>query len=238
MNVTLFNRNKGLLFGILAYCICAAIAIFLPYLFHHPSKPVFFCSAVIFIVFPLLIFPYVSRKCLTPAVLTFDESGFGLQETQHESSLVVHWQDIISFRMQPFKIMIGKGVRMKIYYNDGGSLTMYLFGIDLLSETVDGQLFIHTFFHSVNRYNLQVEPDKQIMLLPGFFATESGKYLMIIPALLVVFDLYYRISHPLESKKGIMFFLFAVVLAAGFWGQVQKERKSFEKLSNLQNENS
>ena len=140
--------------------------------------------------------------------------------------------------MQPFKIMIGKGMRLKIYYGDGGSLTMYLFGIDMLSEAADEQLFIHTFFQSVNTYNLKVEPDKQVMLLPGFFATESGKYLMGIPALLVVFDLCYRASHPLESQKEIMFFFFAAAMAAGFWGQVQKERKSFEKLSNMQNENS
>lgn len=237
MNVTHFNRSKGLLLGLLTFCICAAIAIFLPHLFHRPSNTVFFFSGIIFIVFPLIISLYISKRCLTPAQLTFDEFGLYLQRTRAEYSLVIHWQDVISFRMQPFKILFGNGIRLKIYYNNRKSLTLYFFGIDLLSETTDEQPFIPAFFQSVNKYNLQVAPDKKVMLLPGFFATESGRYLMCIPALLVVFDLYYRAAHPLESRKGIMFFFFAIAMAAGFWGQVLKERKSFEKLSDMQNQN-
>ncbi len=236
INVTLFNRNKSLLLGILTCCICAVIAIFLPHLFHHPSNTVFFFSGVVFIIFPLISFVYISKKCLKQALLSYDGSGFKLQKNEDGCSLAVNWKDVAFFRMQYFRIMIGKGIRLKLYYSEGKSLTLYFFGIDLLSEIVDEQQFIHTFFRSVNKYNLKATEDAKVMLLPGFFATESGKYLMGIPVLLVVFDLYYRVSHPLESNKEIFFFFFAVAMATSFWGQVLKERKSFEKLSNIQNE--
>ncbi|OKS88176.1 hypothetical protein RG47T_3640 [Mucilaginibacter polytrichastri] len=219
----------------IAFCISAVIGVCMPFILKgaHGS---FTFGAIIFFALPLLSYPFIKQKCMEKALLFFDDQGFKLEELENDQTISLNWNELESFRIQPFKNISGKGFILKLKFRDGRKYSLPVIGVNLWEESTidDNAGLLFTFFKQVKAYNEQpIFKDKEILFLPNFFATNLGQYLLVLPVILLIIDLEYRSLHHIPLKRNYPFLFMTVVLAVGFWDQRKKDRQIYQTLSNL-----
>ncbi|WP_419801261.1 hypothetical protein [Mucilaginibacter sp.] len=232
--VTLFNTPKGVLLYILAVCVSGPIAMVFPYIFHGTYASCVF-GAISFFAFPFICFPFIKKMCTRNASFVVNKLGFEVHETDEEDNTIINWDEIASYRIRPFKALSGKGFVVKIHCKSGSNFKFEIIDSWNLYDAVNEESVIVLICQHISKYNGQQTNDKnKIILLPGFFASKIGVYLFWLPILLVIFDLIYRLTHPMVLKKDVLFFFFVVMLTLNLFGQRKKSKQTFEKLSELQ----
>ncbi len=219
---------------ILAFCISGPIAMIFPFIFHGTYTSCVF-GAISFFAFPFICFPFIKKKCTRNASFLLNEFGFEVHETDEENNTIISWDEIASYQVRPFKALSGKGFVVKMHCKSSRNFKFEIIDSWNFYDTVNDDSVVVLICKYINNYNAQqTNEDDKIILLPGFFASEQGIYLLGLPILLVIFDLIYRLTHPLIREKDIPFFFSVALLALGLFGQRKKSKQIFERLLELQ----
>jgi len=235
IKATLFQSQKGLLSMFLVFCLSAIIAISLPFIFKG-SQGSFLMGTVMFFIIPVFSFPIIKKKCLREVLLFYNQIGFSVSEPNQDIKKAIKWDEIESHRIQSFKNLSGIGFVWKIKLKNCENFKFALIDNELLNFTKGGNdTLIQTICGFVRNYNKnQKEHNNQINLLPGFFATKPGSYFLWLPVFLALFDILYRLSHPLTSQQNTYFLLLVIVITFGFWAQRRKDQKIYTRILELQ----
>ncbi|MEX8547412.1 MAG: hypothetical protein V5804_07405 [Mucilaginibacter sp.] len=232
--VTLFNTPKGVLLYILAVCVSGPIAMIFPYIFHGTYASCVF-GAISFFAVPFICFWFIKKMCTRNATFVVNKLGFEVQEIDEENNTTINWDEIASYQVRPFKALSGKGFVVKIHCKSDRNFKFEIIDSWNLYDAVDEESIVVLISQHISKYNgQQTNEENKIVLLPGFFASKSGIYLFWLPILLVVFDLAYRLTHPMVLKKDVLFFFSVAMLALGLFGQRKKSKQVFERLSEVQ----
>ncbi len=232
-STTLLNTPKGLLLMILAFCISGPIAMILPFIFGTEASFAF--GAISFFAFPFICFPFIKKLCTRNASILLNKLGLEVQESDRENNTIIHWDEVESYKIRPFKALSGKGFVVKIHCKSGSNFRFEIIDSWNLYDKVNEDSVVVLICQHISNYNQQqTNEENKIILLPGFFASKPGIYLLCLPILLVIFDLVYRLAHPMVLKKDMLLFFSVAMLALSLFGVRKKEKQIFERLLKLQ----
>lgn len=218
---------------ILAFFISGPIAMVFPFIFGTQASFVF--GAIIFFAFPFICFPFIKKMCTKNVSFLLNEFGFEVQEIHEENNTIINWDEIASYQIRSFKALSGKGFVVKIHCRSGRNFKLEIIDSWNIYDEVNDDSVVVSICQYISNYNKQqTNEENKIVLLPGFFASEQGIYLLCLPILFVIFDLIYRLTHPMVSEIDIPFFFSVAVLALGLFGQRKKSKQIFERLLELQ----
>lgn len=231
--VTLFNTPKGVLLYIFAVCVSGPIAMIFPFVFGTQASFVF--GAISFFAFPFICFPLIKKMCTRNVYFLLSEVGFEVQEIDEENNTIINWDEIASYNIRPFKALSGKGFVVKIHCKSGSNFKFEIIDSWNLYDEINEDSIVVLICQHISNYNQQqTNEGNKIILLPGLFASKPGIYLLCLPILLVIFDLVYRLTHPMVLKKDMLFFFSVAMLALSLFGVRKKEKQIFERLLKLQ----
>lgn len=173
--------------------------------------------------------------CLRNVSFSLSELGFEVKEIDEENNTGINWDEIVSYQIQPFKALSGKGFVIKIHCKSDRNFKFEIIDSWNFYDEVSEDSVVVLICQHIRSYNeQQTDEENKIILLPGFFASKPGNYLFWLPILLVIFDLGYRLTHPMVIKKDILFFFLVAMFALSLFGQRKKSKQVYERFLKLQ----
>lgn len=214
----LFLPRKSLLRFLLIFFICNLLAIVL--FFIGKSSSVLKSSSIyiLFIALLSLVFPFVitfiSRKSfISKGVVSFTLNDVSIAE--NKSVNTIGWNDIEYYNVVP-----NKGTSIANYYlieikeRNGKKKSICIVDNNLIKSNgeINDSSVLAKFCQYVNLYNKQQNNESDsITLQTNLYAKKGIKYLLIIPAAVILFDIIYRIQNPNIGFK-LYFFTFLIAL--------------------------
>jgi len=231
MTITLFNLKKGIAIFLLCFCISTVIAVGLPFLLGRTDS-IFLLAATLFFAIPLLYLPFIRKKCLQKALLSFNEADCRIEGGQ--GNTVIRWDEVSTYTARPWKSLVGNGFIFRVQTKDGHHVKLAVLEKELVSRAgniKEDSLLFQLCWHITDFNRTQTSEENRISLRPGFLASPSGAVLLWIPAVLLLIDLLYRLTHPGKGGRDIGFLFMILILTLVLWGQRRTDKLFYEKLS-------
>jgi len=98
-------------------------------------------------------------------------------------------------------------------------------------EMLQGECILTLFYNHVKQYNIGKSEEDQIQLVPGFFATKTGKIIIYLLAVLIVSAIVLHLI--IAPKSSFATILISIGLVAGFFSKRKSSLELYKKIKEL-----
>lgn len=236
MAITLYDAKGAFFSGLLGFGIGAVLALPLPLLLGRQQAS-FVLAAILFFAVPIVYFPFIKKKHLRKVLFLLGPAEFSIQEASGEKTIVVPLEEIQSYQVSPFNNMVGIGWGLRLQYKSGQRLKLGIIdnGTVNVSKGIREDSVLYRFCTYINLYNSrQSDYDHKITVLPTFFASPSGTWLLWLPAALLVMDLLLRLTGKHAASKDWALFFMLIIFTISLIGTRSKDKQIFQRIADLQ----
>ncbi|MEO9023234.1 MAG: hypothetical protein ABI237_18315 [Ginsengibacter sp.] len=230
--VTLFKIG---LFAMLTLVLGVLLAIITGLYFNLPGLAIAFYLFAFLSLF--LIIKKLKKRFISNIEIELNDLFFKIvsDDINKKESITIYWKDIKSYKPRLSNGLLTRGFLVINFKLRKGFKKICLFD-ETLSKTsnttnslCDNSTFL-VFQQYISYYNRSTSDiDEQIILLPNFFASQSGYYSIIFLTALIGFDIIYRITHHLD-RSNIGIIVTVIIMYIGILFKRKNDQKLYEEL--------
>jgi len=242
IDADLFYPKGKLLKFLLVFVLSIAFGFLLPF-FLGKSDWVFTLAA--FMMFaPAFVYLYfaVQKNEADKSQILFDSEHFEVLKNG-VGFLSIDWANIekyaVLYPQSPFSARRRYIIDIKKRTGGRNSISVVDGNLLNLNTEIRQNSVLDIFCNFVARYNQhQISNENRIRFQEGLFSKKTFKYLFILPIAFILFDIFYRISHPnIGFRFDSMILLFVLLSTLGSYLRLRQYARFNEAVLKLHNRN-
>ena len=241
-NTKLYNGNLSfflafiILFGSIILCIYFGRLLNVPTIIAIPI--------IIFLFISPLIFKKKIKAIFTSKVLLeMDKDYFSILYLDSDDESVKKQKVYLWNSIQSFDFSFGENTpiltALTFHFKKGMPKTFNFFDKEFkddksFKEMLKGECILTLFYNQVKQYNANKTEEDQIHLVPGFFATKTGKIIIYLLATLIVAAIVFHLI--IDPKSSFATLLISIGLVASFFSKRKGSLELYKKIKELDKE--
>jgi len=238
----LYNGNLSFLLAFIVPYSSIILCIYVGRLLN--ISPIIAIPIIIFLfVSPLILRKKIKAIFTTKVLLEMDKDSFSVSyldlEGENVKKLKVYlWDSIHSFSFS-FGENTPTITALTLHFKTGISKTFNFFDKEFkddksFKDMLKYECLLTLFYNQVKQYNDNKAQEDQIQLLPGFFATKTGKIIIYLLAALIIAAIVFHLIIDIKSSFATL--LISIGLVAGFFSKRKSSLELYKKIKELDKE--
>jgi hypothetical protein len=241
-NTKLYNGNLSFFLAVIVPFGSVILWIYLGRLLSVPSL-VGIPIAIFLFISPLIFKKKIKAIFTSKVLLEMDKDSFSVSYLDSDDERVKKQKVYLWNSIQSFDFSFGENTpiltALTFHFKKGMPKTFNFFDKEFkddksFKEMLKSECLLNMFYNQVKQYNATKTAEEQIQLVPGFFATKTGKIIIYLLATLIVAAIVLHLI--IDPKSSFATLLISIGLVAGFFYKRKASLELYKKIKELDKE--
>jgi len=241
-NTKLYNGNLSFFIAVIIPFGSVLLWIYLGRLLSVPSV-VGIPIAIFLFVSPLIFKKKIKAIFTSKVLLEMDKDSFSVLYLDSDGESVKKQRIYPWESIQGYNFYFGESTptitALTLHFKKGLPKSFNFFDKEFkdtksFNEMFNSECLLTLFYNQVKQYNDNKAQEDQIQLLPGFFATKTGKIIIYLLAALIIAAIVFHLIIDIKSSFATL--LISIGLVAGFFSKRKSSLELYKKIKELDKE--
>jgi hypothetical protein len=197
-----------------------------------------YISASLVFIIPLGSVIFVKKICVQPVTLLFTDTM--LMISKIKTDITIPWENVEGYRIKIVSGLLVKGVTVT-FINKNNTKQSLCFTNTKVTDGSGNLLkegILFSLCSSIKSYNSHINENYAVGIYPIPKPLNNFLFaiLSFLAAILVIFDLYYRSSHPQQTNTSLLLIMVSIIIIISAFATKAKNKKFFKQIDELYEE--